>query len=145
MRAVIQRVSHAEVSVAGQSIGAIGPGLCVFLGIARDDEEANVDRLADKLTKLRIFSDDNGKMNRSLHESRNGVLVVSEFTLYGDSRRGNRPSFTGAAGPEIAEKLYNCFVRRIRGLGLVVATGQFGATMQVALINDGPVTFILES
>ncbi|MGB7946302.1 MAG: D-aminoacyl-tRNA deacylase [Candidatus Binatia bacterium] len=145
MRAVIQRVSRAEVSVAGQPIAAIGPGLCVFLGVARDDDESNADRLADKLKKLRIFADDNDKMNRSLDAARNGVLVVSEFTLYGDSSKGNRPSFSAAAAPAIAEKLYDYFVQRMCEFGLPVATGQFGASMEVALTNDGPVTFIVES
>jgi D-tyrosyl-tRNA(Tyr) deacylase len=145
VRAVIQRVSQAEVSVAGQQIGAIGPGLCVFLGVARDDDESSADRLADKLKKLRIFADDNGKMNRSLDEARNGLLVVSEFTLYGDSSKGNRPSFSAAAEPSMAKELYDHFVQRMRDFGLPVATGQFGASMEVALTNDGPVTLIVES
>ena len=145
MRAVIQRVSRAEVTVAGQPIGRIGPGLCVFLGIGKDDGQSNVDHLAEKIKNLRIFDDENGKMNRSLEEVREEILVVSQFTLYGDCRKGNRPSFSDAAPPDAAEKLYEYFVQRLRGAGLRVETGQFKARMEVALTNDGPVTFIVES
>ena len=145
MRAVIQRVSRAEVRVAGEPLGRIGPGLCVFLGIGKADGQANVDQLADKIKNLRIFEDKNGKMNLSVEEVREEVLVVSQFTLYGDCRKGNRPSFSNAAPPDQAEKLYEYFVRRLRGAGLTVATGQFKARMDVTLINDGPVTFIVES
>ena len=145
MRAVIQRVSRAEVRVAGEPVGRIGPGLCVFLGIGKADGQANVDQLADKIKNLRIFEDENGKMNLSVEEVREEVLVVSQFTLYGDCRKGNRPSFSNAAPPDQAEKLYEYFVRRLRGAGLTVATGQFKARMDVTLINDGPVTLIVES
>ena len=145
MRAVIQRVSRAEVRVAGEPVGRIGPGLCVFLGIGKTDGQANVDQLADKIKNLRIFEDENGKMNLSVEEVREEILVVSQFTLYGDCRKGNRPSFSDAAPPDQAEKLYEYFVRRLRGAGLTVATGQFKARMDVTLINDGPVTFIVES
>lgn len=145
MRAVIQRVSRAEVRVAGEPVGRIGPGLCVFLGIGKADGQANVDQLADKIKNLRIFEDDNGKMNLSVEEVREEILVVSQFTLYGDCRKGNRPSFSDAAPHDQAEKLYEYFVRRLRGAGLTVATGQFKARMDVTLINDGPVTFIVES
>ena len=145
MRAVIQRVSRAEVKVAGEPVGKIGPGLCVFLGIGKTDGQANVDQLADKIKNLRIFEDENGKMNLSVEEVREEVLVVSQFTLYGDCRKGNRPSFSNAAPPDQAEQLYEYFVRRLRGAGLTVATGQFKARMNVTLINDGPVTLIVES
>jgi D-tyrosyl-tRNA(Tyr) deacylase len=145
VRAVIQRVSRAEVTVAGQPIGRIGPGLCVFLGIGKDDGQSNFDHLAEKIKNLRIFDDENGKMNRSLEEVREEILVVSQFTLYGDCRKGNRPSFSHAAPPDAAEKLYEYFVQRLHGAGLRVETGQFKARMEVALTNDGPVTFIVES
>jgi D-tyrosyl-tRNA(Tyr) deacylase len=137
-------VSQAEVTIAGRSVGRIGPGLCVFLGVGKDDDPSNADHLAEKIKNMRIFEDGNGKMNRSLLEVQKGMLVVSQFTLYGDCRKGNRPSFSDAAAPEEAEKLYEHFVQRLRNAGLAVATGQFGARMDVALTNDGPVTFILE-
>lgn len=133
------------MNVAGQSVGEIGPGLCVFLAIGKEDGESNADRLAEKIKNLRIFDDENAKMNRSLVEVQEGVLVVSQFTLYGDCKRGNRPSFSEAALPEDAEKLYEYFVRRLRSSGLAVATGKFGARMRVTLTNDGPVTLILET
>jgi len=133
------------VNVAGQSVDEIGPGLCVFLAIGKEDGESNADRLAEKIKNLRIFDDENAKMNRSLVEVQEGVLVVSQFTLYGDCKRGNRPSFSEAALPEDAEKLYEYFVRRLRSSGLAVATGKFGAQMRVTLTNDGPVTLILET
>ena len=145
MKAVIQRVSRAEVSVAGEPVGRIGHGLCVFLGIGKNDGESNADHLAEKIKQLRIFEDENGKMNRSVEEVREEVLVVSQFTLYGDCRKGNRPSFSDAAPPDEAEKLYEYFVQRLRGAGLIVATGQFKARMDVTLTNDGPVTFIVET
>ena len=131
--------------MAGEPVGRIGPGLCVFLGIGKTDGQANVDQLADKIKNLRIFEDENGKMNLSVEEVREEVLVVSQFTLYGDCRKGNRPSFSNAAPPDQAEQLYEYFVRRLRGAGLTVATGQFKARMNVTLINDGPVTLIVES
>jgi D-aminoacyl-tRNA deacylase len=145
VRAVIQRVSRAEVRVAGEPVGRIGHGLCVFLGIGKDDGQANVEHLTEKIKNLRIFEDENGKMNLSVEEVREEVLLVSQFTLYGDCRKGNRPSFSNAAPPDQAEKLYEYFVRRLRGAGLTVATGQFKARMDVTLINDGPVTFIVEN
>ena len=145
MRAVIQRVSRAEVKVAGEPVGRIGHGLCVFLGIGKNDGESNADHLAEKIKNLRIFEDENGKMNRSAEEAREEILVVSQFTLYGDCRKGNRPSFSNAAPPDDAEKLYKYFVQRLRGAGLRVETGQFKARMDVTLTNDGPVTFIVET
>lgn len=145
MRAVIQRVSLAEVKVAGEPVGRIGHGLCVFLGIGKNDCESNADHLAEKIKNLRIFEDENGKMNRSAEEAREEILVVSQFTLYGDCRKGNRPSFSNAAPPDDAEKLYEYFVQRLRGAGLRVETGQFKARMDVTLRNDGPVTFIVET
>ena len=137
-------MSQAEVTVAGQSVGRIGPGLCVFLGVGKDDSPSSADHLAEKIKNMRIFEDSDGKMNRSLLEVQKGVLVVSQFTLYGDCNRGNRPSFSDAAPSEKAEKLYEHFVQWLRNAGLAVATGHFGARMDVALTNDGPVTFILE-
>ena len=145
MKAVIQRVSRAEVKVAGQPIGRIGPGLCVFVGIGKDDGQSNVDQFAEKIKNLRIFEDENGKMNQSLEELGKEILVVSQFTLYGDCRKGNRPSFTCAAPLDEAEKLYEYFVQRLRRAGLRVETGQFKARMEVALTNDGPVTFIVDT
>jgi D-aminoacyl-tRNA deacylase len=145
MRAVIQRVSLAEVKVAGEPVGRIGHGLCVFLGIGKNDGESNADHLAEKIKNLRIFEDENGKMNRSAEEAREEILVVSQFTLYGDCRKGNRPSFSDAAPPDAAERLYEYFVQRLRGAGLRVETGQFKARMDVTLTNDGPVTFIVET
>jgi D-tyrosyl-tRNA(Tyr) deacylase len=138
-------VSRAGVSIAGEPIGRIGHGLCVFLGIGKNDGESNADHLAEKIKNLRIFEDENGKMNRSVEEVREEILVVSQFTLYGDCRKGNRPSFSDAAPPDEAEKLYEYFLGRLRGAGLLVATGQFKARMEVALTNDGPVTFIVET
>jgi D-aminoacyl-tRNA deacylase len=145
VKAVIQKVSRAEVKVAGQPIGRIGPGLCVFVGIGKDDGQSNVDHFAEKIKNLRIFEDENGKMNRSLEELGKEILVVSQFTLYGDCRKGNRPSFSDAAPPDEAEKLYEYFVQRLRRAGLRVETGQFKARMEVALTNDGPVTFIVDT
>ena len=138
-------MSRAEVKVAGQPIGSIGPGLCVFLGVSKEDGQSNADHLAQKIKNLRIFEDEHGKMNRSVEEIREEILVVSQFTLYGDCRKGNRPSFSDAAPPDEAEKLYEYFVQRLRGAGLIVATGQFKARMDVTLTNDGPVTFIVET
>jgi len=145
VRAVIQRVSRAEVKVAGEPVGRIGHGLCVFLGIGKNDGESNADHLAQKIKNLRIFEDEHGKMNRSVEEIREEILVISQFTLYGDCRKGNRPSFSDAAPPDEAEKLYEYFVQRLRGAGLIVATGQFKARMDVTLTNDGPVAFIVET
>lgn len=138
MRALVQRVTRASVSVEGSEIAAIGPGLLVLLGVGRDDGEGEADRLADKVAKLRVFDDADGRMNEPLgaHE----VLCVSQFTLYGDTRRGNRPSWTGAAPPELAEALYERFAER-----LGAKRGAFGARMAVELVNDGPVTLLLEA
>jgi D-tyrosyl-tRNA(Tyr) deacylase len=138
-------VSRAEVSVAGEPVGRIGHGLCVFLGIGKNDGESNADHLAEKIKNLRIFEDENGKMNRSVETVREEVLVVSQFTLYGDCRKSNRPSFSDAAPPDEAERLCEYFVQRLRGAGLTVATGHFKARMDVTLTNDGPVTFIVEA
>ena len=145
MRAVIQRVAEARVSVGEEIVSGIGPGLCIFLGIALNDSEKDAESLASKIGSLRIFEDERGKMNRSVRETRGDLLVVSQFTLYGDCRKGNRPSFSAAAAPEPAKRLYDDFVQRLRQTGLKVATGEFRATMKVALVNDGPVTLILET
>ncbi|MGE5854662.1 MAG: D-aminoacyl-tRNA deacylase [Deltaproteobacteria bacterium] len=145
MRAVIQRVAEARVSVGEEIVSGIGPGLCIFLGIAVNDSEKDAESLASKIGSLRIFADEQRKMNRSVLETRGDLLVVSQFTLYGDSRKGNRPSFSAAAAPEPAKRLYDDFVQRLRQTGLKVATGEFRATMKIALVNDGPVTLILET
>jgi len=145
VRVVIQRVTDASVTVADNVVGRIGVGLCVFLGVRVSDDEANAAYLADKIIHLRIFEDEQGKMNRSVTDVRGEILVVSQFTLYGDVRKGNRPSFTEAALPAEAERLYRCFIDRLKTSGLKVATGQFQAKMDVALKNDGPVTFVLEN
>ena len=145
MRAVIQRVAEARVSVGEEIVSGIGPGLCIFLGIAVNDSEKDAESLASKIGRLRIFADEQGKMNRSVRETRGDLLVVSQFTLYGDCRKGNRPSFSAAAAPEPAKRLYDNFVQRLRQTGLKVATGEFRATMKIALVNDGPVTLILET
>jgi D-tyrosyl-tRNA(Tyr) deacylase len=144
VRAVVQRVTEARVVVADKTVGDIGPGLCVFLGIGKMDNEKAADALAVKIANLRIFSDDEGKMNRSVIDVRGEVLVVSQFTLYGDCTRGNRPSFSEAAPPAEAEQIYRRFVQRLRDAGLTVATGQFQTKMNVFLVNDGPVTLIVE-
>jgi D-tyrosyl-tRNA(Tyr) deacylase len=145
MRAVIQRVKEARVEVKGRTVGAIGPGLLVLLGVGRDDTEKDCDYLAGKVTHLRIFSDDRGLMNKSLLETGGAVLIVSQFTLWGDSRKGRRPSFVRAAEPDTARTLYEHFVSLLRRNGLSVATGIFQEMMDVHLINDGPVTLILDS
>jgi D-aminoacyl-tRNA deacylase len=145
MRAVLQRVERASVDVDGETVGSIGSGLLVLLGVAKGDTHAHADYLADKILNLRIFSDDAGKMNRSVIEAGGDVLVVSQFTLYGDCRKGRRPSFDDAAPPELARPLYEYFVERLRAGNLPVATGVFQASMKISLVNDGPVTFVLES
>ncbi|MBW2020559.1 MAG: D-tyrosyl-tRNA(Tyr) deacylase [Deltaproteobacteria bacterium] len=145
MRAVVQRVTGSEVRVRDQTVGQIGRGLLVLLGISRSDGEKDADYLADKIAHLRIFEDDAGKMNRSLIDTGGEMLVVSQFTLLGDCRKGRRPSFVEAAPPEKAEKLYAYFVHRVKSKGISVATGQFQAMMAVSLVNDGPVTLIVES
>lgn len=145
MRAVIQRVSEASVEVSNEVVGEIDRGLLVLLGVARDDTSTDADYLAEKIVNLRIFSDDEGKMNRSLLETRGSMLVVSQFTLYGDVRRGRRPSYSDAAEPARATEIYEYFVDRARSFGLKVETGVFQAMMQVRLINDGPVTILVDS
>jgi D-tyrosyl-tRNA(Tyr) deacylase len=145
MRAVIQRVSEASVEISDEVVGDIAAGLLVLLAVARDDQRGDADYLADKITNLRIFTDDDGKMNRSLLETTGEILVVSQFTLYGDVRRGRRPSYSDAAEPEKANALYEYFVGRVRSLGVKVETGVFQATMKVSLVNDGPVTILLDS
>jgi D-tyrosyl-tRNA(Tyr) deacylase len=145
LRAVIQRVSQASVSVDGHAVGSIERGLLVLLGVASEDDEAAADYLAEKIIGLRIFDDAEGKMNLSVVEAQGAVLVVSQFTLYGDVRRGKRPSFDRAARPERAKALYEHFVDRIRAAGLSCATGQFQAMMDVELVNVGPVTILLDS
>jgi D-tyrosyl-tRNA(Tyr) deacylase len=145
VRAVVQRVAEAHVNVGREAVGQIGSGLCIFLGVGKQDDEKNADALADKIKNLRIFEDDEGKMNRVIGDCGGEVLVISQFTLYGDCRKGNRPSFTDAAPAEIADRLYQYFIDRLRAAGLKVATGRFQAHMRVALVNDGPVTFVLEN
>ncbi|MFP5236773.1 MAG: D-aminoacyl-tRNA deacylase [Acidobacteriota bacterium] len=145
MRAVVQRVSRASVAVGGEMVGEIGPGLLVLLGVSVNDSEADADYLAEKVCGLRIFEDEGGKMNLSVAETGGAVLAVSQFTLYGDVRRGKRPSFDDAARPERARELYDYFVAQIRRLGLRCETGQFQAMMSVSLLNEGPVTILLDS
>jgi|SRR5580692_3397002 D-tyrosyl-tRNA(Tyr) deacylase len=145
MRAVVQRVSHAQVTVEGEITGEIGPGLLVLLGVGKMDSEADAAYLAEKISGLRVFEDDQGKMNRSVTEAGGSVLAVSQFTLYGDVRRGKRPSFDDAAAPETARGLYEFFVGQIRARGLRCETGKFQAMMKVELVNDGPVTILLDS
>ena len=144
MRAVVQRVTEAAVTVDGAVVGAIGPGLCVLVGVTHDDDVAGARRLATKLWHLRVFDDDAGVMNRSLADTGGAALVVSQFTLYGDTSRGRRPSWVTAAGPEQAEPLVDAVVGGLRALGAEVATGRFRADMRVALVNDGPVTLVVE-
>ncbi|HTS57172.1 MAG TPA: D-aminoacyl-tRNA deacylase [Terriglobales bacterium] len=145
MRAVVQRVRRAQVVVAGEVTGRIDRGLLVLVGVSREDTQADADYLADKIAGLRIFEDGNGKMNLEVSAVQGAVLVVSQFTLYGDMRRGKRPSFDAAAPPDEARLLYEYLVERIRALGLVCQTGRFQQTMQVELVNDGPVTILLDS
>jgi D-tyrosyl-tRNA(Tyr) deacylase len=144
MRVVLQRVARASVTIDGRVSGAIDRGFCLLVGFTHGDTAAQVDWMADKVTGLRLFSDADGKMNLGLTEVGGAVLVVSQFTLYGDAAKGRRPSFIDAARPETAIPLYEGFVAALRGRGLEVATGEFGADMQVELVNDGPVTLILE-
>ena len=145
MRAVVTRVSQASVSIDGAVCGQIGPGLLVLLGVGPSDTPAHSRKLADKILGLRIFSDADGKMNRSLTDIGGEVLVVSQFTLYGDCRKGRRPSFIGAAGPELGQSLYEQFLQDCQALGFAPQHGQFGADMAVASVNDGPVTLILDT
>lgn len=150
MRALVQRVTEALVVVDGEVVGAIGPGLCALVGVTHDDDAAVACKLADKVLDLRVLADEERSMNRSVADSLGtpspaGVLVVSQFTLYGDASRGRRPSWTAAARPEHAQPLIDAFVERMRERGAPVATGRFGADMQLSLVNDGPVTVLLEA
>jgi D-tyrosyl-tRNA(Tyr) deacylase len=145
MRAVVQRVSRAQVAVDGEIVGEVGRGLLVLLGVTHADTEPDADYLADKIAGLRVFEDENGKMNLDVAAVAGGILVVSQFTLYGDVRRGKRPSFDAAAKPERARQLYEYFAERIRAAGLPCQTGRFQEMMEVELVNDGPVTILLDS
>ena len=145
MRVVLQRVTSASVKIDGTVTGEIGTGLVLLLGIAKDDTPQDVEYVVDKCVQLRIFGDENGKMNRSLLDVAGEVLVISQFTIFGDTRKGRRPSFENAAPPEHAEPLYELAVERLKEHGGQVATGRFGAFMEVALVNDGPVTLTVES
>ena len=145
MRAVVQRVSRAKVTVKGWTSGEIGMGLLVLLGVGQQDTEADANYLADKIAGLRVFEDEDGKMNRSVIDAAGSVLIVSQFTLYGDVRRGKRPSFEDAAPPEPARRLYESFVERLQAAGLRCETGRFQEMMQVELVNEGPVTILLDS
>jgi D-tyrosyl-tRNA(Tyr) deacylase len=145
VRALVQRVSEARVRVDGEVTGAIGAGLCVLVGVTHRDDDATARRLAEKVWHLRVFPDAEAPMNRSLAETSGAALVVSQFTLYGDTRRGRRPSWSAAAPPEVAEPLVDAFAAALRDLGATVATGRFGADMAVELVNDGPVTLLLET
>ena len=145
MRAVIQRVKRAEVRINGQAVGTVGAGMLVLLGIGKEDNLEAAGSLADKIVNLRIFDDEQGRMNRSIAETKGSLLCVSQFTLYGDCRKGRRPSYDQAARPEVASQLYEAFVESVRAKGITVATGQFQAMMEVELVNDGPVTVLLDS
>jgi len=145
MRAVIQRVKRAEVRVNGHTVGVVGAGMLVLLGISKEDTPEAAASLADKIVNLRIFDDQQGRMNRSLLETGGGLLCVSQFTLYGDCRKGRRPSYDQAARSDIARRLYEVFVESVRANGITVATGEFQAMMEVELVNDGPVTLLLDS
>ena len=144
MRALLQRVSEASVEVAGERIAAIGPGLLALVAAGQGDGRGDAARLAGKMARLRIFEDEDGRMNRAVADAGGAVLVVSQFTLYADTSRGNRPRFTAAAAPELGAELVDAVVEELRALGLDVQTGRFGAHMQVALVNDGPVTIWLD-
>lgn len=144
MVALIQRVSEASVAVEGETVGAIGPGLLVLLGVHHTDTKAEADWLVGKLARLRVFRDDEGRMNRSLLDTDGEALVVSQFTLYGDARKGRRPGYTEAARPEQAEPIFHAVVAELEALGATVATGRFRTEMQVSLVNDGPVTLMIE-
>jgi D-tyrosyl-tRNA(Tyr) deacylase len=144
VRALVQRVTRATVTVDGETIGAIGPGLCVLVGVTHEDDQAAVDRLAGKLWGLRILDDEAGVLNLSISDTTGELLVISQFTLYADTRKGRRPSFLDAARPEVAEPLVQALVDALAAMGASVQTGRFGADMAVALVNDGPVTVMLE-
>jgi D-tyrosyl-tRNA(Tyr) deacylase len=145
MRVVLQRVTHASVSVDGETVGAIGPGLLLLVGVANGDDEVEARRIAGKCAEMRIFTDDEGRFNLSLLETGGEALVVSQFTLLADVRRGRRPSFDAAARPEVAEPLVEAFAKELRRLGVGTQTGRFGAKMAVELVNDGPVTIVVDS
>jgi D-tyrosyl-tRNA(Tyr) deacylase len=145
LRALLQRTTGAEVRVEGQVVGSIGAGLVILLAVGPGDDEATADDLARKVAELRIFRDDEGRTNRSLLDVAGAVLVISQFTLYADTRRGRRPGFTAGAAAELAERLYLRFADALRGLGVTVATGRFGAEMAVSLVNDGPFTIWLDT
>lgn len=144
MRALVQRVTQAAVRVGDEVTGEIGPGFLVLLGVRQGDTEAEAQWLVDKLVKLRLFAGEDGRFDLDLRQAGGSVLVVSQFTLYGDCKKGRRPDFTASAHPSVAEPLYEAFVAKLRALGLTVATGRFGAMMAVSLVNDGPVTLMLE-
>ncbi|WP_263082029.1 D-aminoacyl-tRNA deacylase [Endozoicomonas sp. Mp262] len=144
MRGLIQRVQHANVKVDGEIIGEIGPGLLLLLGVEKDDDQARADKLLEKILKYRVFEDEQGKMNLGLKDAGGSLLVVSQFTLVADTRKGLRPSFSSGASPEHGKAMYDYFITRAKASHDQVATGQFGADMKVSLLNDGPVTFILE-
>jgi len=145
MRAVIQRVKSAGVDVEGRLTGEIGKGLLVFVGVGKGDNEGDISYMTSKIPELRIFEDPSGKFNLSLRDVHGEILIVSQFTLYGDCRRGRRPSFTEAEDPQVAKNLYEQFVSKMKGLDIPVQTGEFQANMEVRLINDGPVTLLLDS
>jgi D-tyrosyl-tRNA(Tyr) deacylase len=145
VRAVVQRVASARVVVGEEALGAVGAGLCVLLGVAHEDDSATAERLAGKVARLRIFENEDGKFDRSVLDAGGAALVVSQFTLIADTRKGNRPSFAGAAAPEVAEPLYERFCAALEGLGVSVERGVFGARMLVELANDGPVTIVIDA
>lgn len=145
MRILLQRVLKAEVAVAGQTVGKIGPGYLLFLGIAQEDTKEIADKMMEKVAKLRLFEDENGKTNRDIHQADGSVLLVSQFTLYADCKKGNRPSFTSAGNPQMAEQLYDYICQKSTALFSRVECGSFGADMKVSLINDGPFTVLLDS
>lgn len=145
MKVVLQRVKEAKVAVDGQIVGEIGKGLLLLVGVGQEDNEQDLNWMADKLAGLRIFEDESGKMNLSVEDVGGAILSVSQFTLFGDCRKGKRPNFMGAARPELAESFYETFNERLRAKGLQVETGRFGAMMDVSLVNDGPVTLIVDS
>ena len=145
MRLVVQRVKHASVRIQNETVGEIGPGLLIFLGVGQDDIEEDVSYLVEKVLHLRIFADDQSRFNLSITDIRGSLLIVSQFTLWGDCRKGRRPSFSHSAPPEKAEPLYNLFIQKAEEAGLTVAGGRFRERMEVQLINDGPVTLLLDS
>lgn len=145
MRAVVQRVSSAEVRVDDKMVGRVGKGLLVYLGVGKEDTVSDIEYMAEKVSGLRIFEDENGKMNLSVQDIEGEILAISQFTLYGDVRKGKRPSFSDSAAPDKSEELYNQFIRRIQGIGIRIEKGIFGAHMMVDYVNDGPVTILLDS